>query len=104
MVIANYISLVPLSVYCCSKCNNNKKKLLGCFGTECSFHECKLSKRQTSPLQSVLMKSKNQTSWNKQEFQNSFLFSCTHCSVFCGKKEYINDMNLAEDLLDLMVT
>lgn len=54
MVIANYISLVPLSVYCCSKCNNNKKKLLGCFGTECSFHECKLSKRQTSPLQSVL--------------------------------------------------
>jgi len=37
------------------------------------------------------MKSKNQTSWNKEQLQNRVLFSHTHHSVFRGKKEFIND-------------
>lgn len=104
MVIANYISLVPLSVYCCSKCNNNKKSCLVALVQSVLSMNASCQKDSLLCYSQFLMKSKNQTSWNKQEFQNRFLLSCTHCSVFCGKKEYINDMNLAEDLLDLMVT
>lgn len=51
-MIANYVTLVPVSAYCYFK-YKEKKKLFGCFGTECSFHEWKLSKRQTL-LNSVL--------------------------------------------------